>query len=230
MRSSSSKDGFQNKFAFEMGYEKANSEVLELSGKYRFEYIKQDNFHSFMIINLNNGYEKENNSPKNIITNKGFIHFRTTKNVFKNYQVEVFTQYGFNDFLLLNDRYLLGSGLRVGFNSNMLAKTHFGIGFMLEKETYNLDEENEKNLIRSTNYIKNNFAISSNIEMNNTAYFQIASDDFNDYRILLDSNIEVHSNDFLSFTMSLNYRYDNDPHGNLGRSYIQITNGMSFNF
>ena len=85
MRSSSNQDGFQNKFDLDIGYEKANSEVLELSGQYRFDYIKQDNFHSFMIINLNNGYEKENDSPKNIITNKGFVHFRATKNVLKNW-------------------------------------------------------------------------------------------------------------------------------------------------
>ena len=230
MRSSSSQDGFQNKFDLEIGYEKANSEVLELSGQYRFDYIKQDNFHSFMVVNLNNGYEKENNSPKNIITNKGFIHFRTTKNVLKNCQMEFFTQYEFNDFLLLNDRYLLGSGVRVGFNSNLLKKTYLGMGFMLEKETYNLDIVNEMELLRSTNYIRNNFSLNSNIEFNNTAYFQIATDDLNDYRILVDSNIEFHANDFLSFSMSLNYRYDNDPHGNLGSSYIQISNGMSFNF
>ena len=40
----------KNKFDLDIGYEKANSEVLELSGQYRFDYIKQDNFHSFMII------------------------------------------------------------------------------------------------------------------------------------------------------------------------------------
>ena len=230
MRSSSNQDGFQNKFDLDIGYEKANSEVLELSGQYRFDYIKQDNFHSFMVINLNNGYEKENDSPKNIITNKGFVHLRATKNVLKNFQTEAFTQYEFNDFLLLNDRYLLGSGIRIGFNRNLLKKTYLGMGFMLEKETYNLDTVNEKELIRSTNYIRNNFLLNSNIEFNNTIYFQIATDDLNDYRILFDSNIEFHTNDFLSFSISLNYRYDNDPHGDLGSSYIQITNGLSFNF
>ena len=183
-----------------------------------------------MVISLENGYKKEENTPKNIITKKGFIHLRTTKNILKNYQMEVFTQYEFNEFLLLIDRYLLGAGLRIGFNNNKLSTIYLGVGLMIENETYDLDEENEKSLLRSTNYIKNNIALSANIELNNTAYFQIASDDFNDYRILYDGGLDFHVNESFAFTIELNYRYDNDPHGDLGRSYIQISNGMSFNF
>ena len=223
-------DGFQNKFNLELGYEKANSEILELAVKYRLDYIKQDNFHSFMIINFDNGYEQENDAPKNIITNKGFIHVRGTKNILKNYQMEVFMQYEFNEFIGLNDRYLIGNGLRISFQTSELTRTYLGMGFMYEEETYNTEIENEKSLLRSTNYIKNNFILSSNIELNNTAYFQIASDDFNDYRILYDGELEFNVNDSFSFTTSLNYRYDNDPHANMGSSYIQISNGVSFNF
>ena len=230
MRSEDNSDGFKNQFNLDLGYEKANSEVLDLAVEYRLDYIKKDNFHSFMVINLENGYEKEDNSPKNIITNKGFIHFRTTKNVVTNYQMEVFTQYEFNEYLLLNDRYLLGTGLRIGLQKSELINTYLGIGLMVEEETYNLDIDNEKSLLRSTNYIKNNIALSSNIDLSNTCYFQIASDDLNDYRILYDGGLDFHVNDFFVFTIELNYRYDNDPYGSLGSSYIQISNGVSFNF
>ena len=197
MRSEDDRFGFSNQFSLDVGYEKASSEVLDLASEYRLDYINQNNLHSFMIISLENGYEKEENTPKNIITNKGFVHLRTTKNLTPKYQVEIFTQYEFNEFLLLNDRYLLGSGLRIGFNNNKLSTTYLGIGFMVEKETYNLDIENEKSLLRSTNYIKNNFALSSNIDLSNTAYFQIASSDFNDFRFLYDSGLDFHVTDLL---------------------------------
>ncbi len=230
MRSEENSDGFTNQFNLELGYEKANSEVLELATEYRLDYTKVNNFHSFMVINLENGYEKENDLPKNIITNKGFAHLRITKDFFSNYQMEVFTQYEFNEFLLLNDRYLLGTGLRIGLQKSELTNTHIGIGLMVEKEIYDLSIENEKNLLRSTNYIKNNITLNSNIELSNTAYFQIASDDFNDYRILYDGGLDFHVNKSFAFTTELNYRYDNDPQGNLGHSYIQVSNGVSFNF
>jgi hypothetical protein len=144
--------------------------------------------------------------------------------------MEVFTQYEFNEFLLLNDRYLLGTGLRIGLQKSELSSTYIGIGLMVEKETYDLNSDDEKNLLRSTNYIKNNILLSSNIDLSNTAYFQIASDDFNDYRILYDGGLYFHVNESFAFTIELNYRYDNEPQGNLGNSYIQVSNGVSFNF
>ena len=79
-------------------------------------------------------------------------------------------------------------------------------------------------------YIKNNFALSANTDLSNTAYFQIASSDFNDFRFLFDSGLDFHVTDFFAFTFELNYRYDNDPQGELGNSYIQVTNGVTFNF
>ena len=230
MRSEANGDSFTNQFNLEMGYEKANTEVLELSTEYRLDYIRKDKFHSFVVINLENGYEKENDLPKNIITNKGFAHLRITKNLFTNYQMEVFTQYEFNEFLLLNDRYLLGTGLRIGLQKSELSSTYIGIGLMVEKETYDLNSDDDKNLLRSTNYIKNNIVLSSNIDVSNTAYFQIASADLNDYRILYDGGLDFHVNESFAFTIEMNYRYDNDPQGNLGSSYIQVSNGFSFNF
>ena len=167
---------------------------------------------------------------KNIITNKGFAHLRITKDLFTNYRMEVFTQYEFNEFLLLNDRYLLGTGLRIGLQNSELLNTYIGTGLMVEKEIYDLDSNQEKNLLRSTNYIKNNIVLSSNIDLSSTAYFQIASSDLNDYRILYDGGLDFHVNESFAFTIELKYRYDNDPQGNLGSGYIQISNGMSFNF
>ena len=230
MRSEDNSDSFTNQFNMMMGYEKANTEVFELAAEYRLDYVKQENLHSFIVINLENGYEKENDLPKNIITKKGFAHLRITKDLFTNYQMEVFTQYEFNEFLLLNDRYLIGSGLRIGFQNNGLTNIYLGMGFMYEKETYNIDAEDEKILLRSTNYIKDNIILTSNIDWSNTAYFQIASADLNDYRILYDGGLDFHVNESFAFTIELKYRYDNDPQGNLGSSYIQISNGVSFNF
>jgi len=230
MRSENKSDSFKNQFSMVIGYEKANTEVLELDAEYRLDYVKQENFHSFMVIKLENGYEKENDFSKNIINNKGFTHLRITKDLFTNYQMEAFTQYEFNEFLLLNHRYLLGTGLRIDLQKSELSNTYIGIGLMVEKEIYDLESDHEKNLLRSTNYIKNNIVLNSNIDLSNTAYFQIASDDFNDYRILYDGGLYFHVNESFALTIELNYRYDNDPQGNLGSSYIQISNGVSFNF
>ena len=67
MRSADNSDSFTNQFNMEIGYEKANTEVLELAAEYRLDYVKQGNFHSFIVINLENGYEQENDSAKIIL-------------------------------------------------------------------------------------------------------------------------------------------------------------------
>ena len=68
---------------------------------------------------------------------------RTPKSERNNKSIFQATEALISDFLLLNDRYLLGSGIRIGFNRNLLNKTYLGMGFMLERETYNLDIVNE---------------------------------------------------------------------------------------
>ena len=90
--------------------------------------------------------------------------------------------------------------------------------------------EPEKKLLRSTNYLRWNINISENTELYNTVYYQVSSSDINDYRLLYDGSIDFSVNENLSFFIELNYRYDNDPHGNMGKSYVQLNNGIEFTF
>ena len=45
-------------------------------------------------------------------------------------------------------------------------------------------------------------ALTSNIDLSNTCYFQIASDDLNDYRILYDGGLDFHVNHFFAFVQA----------------------------
>ena len=56
------------------------------------------------------------------------------------------------------------------------------------------------------------------------------------YPVIVDKNInEVDSkayqlNEKLAFTLTLNYRFDSEPHGELGKTYTQIKNGIEYSF
>jgi hypothetical protein len=162
--------------------------------------------------------------------NKGFGHLRMTKMISSKLFFEVFTQFGFNDFLLMKDRKLAGSGLRYKMVSNDRMNTFLGIGLMQENEIYDKVNEPEKKLLRSTNYLRWNINIAENTELYNTVYYQFSSSDINDYRLLYDGSIDFSVNENLSFFIELNYRYDNDSHGDMGKSYIQLNNGIEFTF
>ncbi len=230
MRSENVTDEFINKVNVDFGIEKADAEVIELAAAYRVDYFNPTGLHIFFILNYENGYEQEKGLEKNQVVNKGFGHLRMTKMISSKLFFEVFTQFGFNDFLLMKDRKLAGSGLRYKMVSNDRMNTFLGIGLMQENEIYDKVNEPEKKLLRSTNYLRWNINIAENTELYNTVYYQFSSSDINDYRLLYDGSIDFSVNENLSFFIELNYRYDNDSHGDMGKSYIQLNNGIEFTF
>ena len=230
MRSENVTDEFINKVNVDFGIEKADAEVIELAAAYRLDYFNPTGLHVFLILNYENGYEQEKGLEKNQVVNKGFGHLRMTKMISSKLFFEVFTQFGFNDFLLMKDRKLAGSGLRYKMVSNDRMNTFLGIGLMQENEIYDIVNEPEKKLLRSTNYLRWNINIAKNTQLYNTVYYQFSFSDINDYRLLYDGSINFSVNENLSFFIELNYRYDNDPHGNMGKSYIQLNNGIEFTF
>ena len=230
MRSENVTDGFINKVNVDFGIEKADAEVIELAAAYRVDYFNPTGLHIFFILNYENGYEQEKGLDKNQVVNKGFGHLRMTKMISSKLFFEIFTQFGFNDFLLMKDRKLAGSGLRYKMVSNDRMNTFLGIGLMQENEIYDMVNEPEKKLLRSSNYLRWNINIAENTELYNTVYYQFSSSDINDYRLLYDGSIDFSVNENLSFFIELNYRYDNDPHGNMGKSYVQLNNGIEFTF
>ena len=230
MRSENVTDGFINKVNVDFGIEKADAEVIELAATYRVDYFNPTGLHVFSILNYENGYEQEKGLEKNQVVNKGFGHLRMTKMISSKLFFEVFTQFGFNDFLLMKDRKLAGGGLRYKMVSNDRMNTFLGIGLMQENEIYDIVNEPEKKLLRSTNYLRWNINIAENTELYNTVYYQFSSSDINDYRLLYDGSIDFSVNKNLSFFIKLNYRYDNDSHGDMGKSYVQLNNGIEFTF
>ena len=118
MRSENVTDGFINKVNVDFGIEKADAEVIELAAAYRVDYFNPTGLHIFFILNYENGYEQKKGLDKNQVVNKGFGHLRMTKMISSKLFFEIFTQFGFNDFLLMKDRKLAGSGLRYKMVSN----------------------------------------------------------------------------------------------------------------
>jgi len=229
MRNSSDGNGITNSIGFDFGFEKSNQEVFEVAGKYRLDYISKNGSHSFFVINYDNGYEKEEDQ-KNSIINKGFSHLRFTKNISNNLYLELFTQYGFNDFLLMKQRKLFGSGFRYKVLEQKKMNGFLGVGVMKEDEQYDLETNENKSLVRSTNYFTWQIQISDNASLQNTAYYQLDISRSSDNRLLYDGDLNVDLNDKLTITLTLNYRHDSEPHGSLGKSYIQLKNGVEFTF
>ena len=229
MRNTKERSGFANTLGFDFGFEKSKEEVLEVAGKYRLDFMGKNGLQSFLVLSYENGYEKED-VEKNSIVNKGFGHLRFTKNMFDKFFIEVFTQYGFNDFLLMNERRLYGSGIRYRILNREILSGYVGVGAMHEEEIYNLGSDFNMNLLRSTNYLSWKIRFNETSSFQNTAYYQFDTKNTSDRRILYDGDLNIALNNKLVFTLSLNFRYDSEPHGDLGKTYIQLKNGIEYIF
>ena len=229
MRDTNPKKEFRSKAKFDFGYEKSKDEIFDILFTLRSDYYIPENLHSFLIINYENGFKSEQNE-KNIIMNKGFGHLRITKQIILSLNIEFFSQVGFNDFLSIKERKLYGTGLRTTIIEKNKVKSYIGTGMMKEYEVYDIKYNSIQLLNRLTNYLTINIHFNDDISFINITYYQPSIINRNDFRILVDNEIKYKINNNSSINMTINYRVDNEPHGNFGKSYFQINNGFELVF
>ena len=229
MRGSEKFKGLKNAARFEFGYEKSKNKVYNLMLSWRSDYYPKNNIHSFIILEYQNEYQS-NYDKKNVIVNKGFGHLRITKYLIPKLGFEFFSQLGFNDFLMINKRTLIGSGIRIKLFDTESIYIFSGSGFMHEDESYDFENQINKSTIRSTSYSTLDLKIINNVYLKSTIYFQPSFNDFKDFRMLIDNNLNVKLSKNFIMGLVIKFRFDNEPHGDLGKSYIQINNGFELNF
>ena len=231
MRKFGIENGWHHSAGFNFGLNKGNTELLSIGANYRTDYMK-DKFGTFMVGSVN--YQESENQK---ILYKGFLHLRGMYDIFSRTQVESFLQKEFNEFILLNDRNLAGAGLR--FNPLKLGSTSdtttafrlfTGFGMMFENESYDVTEDPNKNLVRSTNYITMEWKINEIFSLSTITYYQFALTDLQDYRILNDSSLQFKISDAFSFNFTVSYRYDNNPQTDVKKYDLALTNGIAVIF
>ena len=220
---------FTNKLKLDFGYQTSQDEIFDLWLTGSSNFYLEDNLHAFLILNYQNGFIS-NNDQKEIILNRGFGHLRFTKKIIPDLDIELFFQAGFNDFILIKDRKLFGSGVRKNIIKKETIKSFLGIGFMQEREVYDLKQNSEENLLRQTSYSTILYQLSEDIYINNILYFQPSIRSMNDFRLLSENELQFKINNVFRVNININYRFDNEPHGDSKKSYFQINNGFEFDF
>ncbi len=195
----------------------------------RFDHIteKADYF-------IAGNYEfKEGNEKK--IVNKGFAHLRAIVELSSLFDIEFFAQKEFNQFILLNDRNLAGSGLRtnlLNFETKQSSLQLFlGTGAMYEREEYNTKPGvSVANILRSTNYLTVDWRINKLVDFLLISYFQFDVKFIKDRRMLADASLNFRITDGLTFSASFNYRHDNQPAQSVKKYDLELVNGISYSF
>lgn len=224
-------DGFHNRVDFSFGLLAGNSDIVLLSGKYRIDYVRGEHY-AFGVFNYQRGLQ--NNVT---FVNKGFIHLRVIRKLNSRLRAEIFTQREFDEFILLDDRVLLGGGLRVLLASKQKPdrddpsiRLYAGAGVMWENEKLDTDPPQETNICRSTNYLSFEWTIDERMHAGAVSYVQFDVTEPGDYRILLESEFGFDITETVAFDLSFRLRYDNRPPAAVKNYDLDLKNGLEISF
>ncbi len=228
-RKYSTKKGFLFNTTFRFGYSAGNSDYISFDGTARLDYNGKVN-NAFVVANYD---YKESSSEK--IVNKGFVHLRGIHPFNDILSGEGFLQQEFDEFILLKDRKLAGTGVRIkimDFNSKADTlsglRSHLGLGLMYEHEIYGLpdDEEIKKETFRMTSYLTIDWKLTQRISFWAIGYYQPNVSQIQDFRGILDTGIEIWMIGKLYFSIDFSYRYNNEPVGDVKKYDLLFKNGL----
>ena len=221
MRGEPESTGITSFIQFDFDYISGNSEIFFLNGTFRFDYRRETGFHSFLTGTFDRSFEKSEED----FSNRGFTHFRITQPVKESVFGELYLQKEYNHYLDLQNRELIGCGLRWQPIKNF----YLGNGLMQEMERYSfLSRDNS--FLKSTNYLTHSTEVNRSISFNNTFYYQFKLKSIDHFRILWDGELECYLASGVSYFMGIHLRYDKSDINPDGNTYMEVHNGIGIQF
>ena len=142
-------------------------------------------------------------------------------------QPYAFAQTSRNNILLLNQRTLVGIGVKRRVFSTEAFFLETSLGAFLEHETYTSDiEEPSKETFRNSVILSAGWDVSEAVLLRLTTYAQTVYSDFSDSRIFLECAIDVAVSEQIAIEWNAGFRWDGEPHGGLGSWDLGNTVGL----
>lgn len=231
LREELDRTGFGNEVSFYMDYNSGNSNSNEIKTSYKGDY-KADEFYTFVA-----GYLKYKFVEKDMVSHKGYAHFRFIYDKHGFWRPEAFSQTNFDRAANLDSRYLAGAGMRLNLldpdvrrDSVLKLELQAGVGAMWEREVLNYPGNPETELIRSTNYVNFNILFNRILSIYTATYFQPAFENPSDFRIKNDSELRLKISKLLSMSVVVDYRFDNEPPPEVEKYDLEIETGINITF
>ena len=147
------------------------------------------------------------------------------------WQAFAFLQTASNNVLLMQERTLLGGGIRKRVLDGDAGWFDVAWGPFSEREVYDAETgEPEKDLVRSSITLSSEWQVTEKLDWRNTVYVQSAMTDWADTRLFFESAANMAISERLSFEFDLIYRRDSQPHGGLNPVDVGTAFGLRWEF
>lgn len=223
--------GFSGNLSIGYGMAMGNSEYLSFTPAIRIDYNTKK-YINFIAATYNRKQSELKLDKVYLLAHKGFAHIRSARLINQFFSWEVFGQWEFNEFINLESRLLSGTGVRMNLLPVDISSVQLimGIGGMFEHESYN-NEEKDKGLFRSTNYLKFTWAFAEYGAFHSTTYYQFAVEEPKDFRIISDTGLKFKIVARLLFGIAATIRFDNDPSWGVPKKYdLELNNNLTMEF
>jgi len=167
-------------------------------------------------------------------TNKAFAHLRHIIEITQQRAMEGFIQAEHNEFTRMSLRTLAGAGLRQTLHNNEAGQTHLGIGAFYSTETLEerdgLSDGGTEQLWRANIYLAVDYNITGQLKLESTSYFQPATSNRHDYRLLEQAGLKLGINDRLALKLSLDIAHDSQPPQTIDTTDVSYHSGIEYTF
>ncbi len=231
---SENKDGINIISELSGNYLKGNAELLQLNYTINTSFKNKKTILRFI---SGGEYITEDNQD---VSNGIFAQIRFNQLISNSSRFYLFSQIQTSYILLLERRILNGAGYRFDLitqekDSLLKHKMDVSIGIMQEEEILNKDrllfnEQSYTNYTRGNISINNKFHLNKPFTLVNNLYFQPYLKDLSDFRFFNELSLLFESNDFLSFVIDFELRYDNKPPIMLTQTDFNIQFGIVTKF
>lgn len=215
----------------------ANIDVTAITGNTDFQFIHiggRLNYtwgsdYTFLVTDGGFGWDEGER-----IFNQALGHLRHVHLLNELMQIEVFIQTDFNKKRLLNERELIGSGLRFKLISNKNIKFRLGVSYFFEHEKYDvaINSLHRNNLFanRISTYYTFDYKIKNDVQFVSTTYYQPQIGKWDDYKILSDNSLIVNLSSFVDLNVGFNLRFDSKPPETIKKTDTYTKFGFNFKF
>ncbi len=224
LRNDNDTSAFKGIENFNANYKQNTRELFTLNNQLAIQIKKAKN--SWLLLNnvdveLAQGQSLEQNL---------LFHARYNRRLSQKFDAEVYSQYQKNVPLKISDRVLLGAGVRWAIQKKEKAKVTYGLSTLYEYEREMINPIIH-NAVRLSNYLSLTLQ-SKKTSWSSVVYYQPRIDWWEDYRVSLQTKLELKFNADWSFTSNLSFNIDSKPvvDASIPNQTIKWLNGLTYRF
>lgn len=218
---------WHSNLSFNLDIRQRQNQVFNVRSNINTAYLTKKQRHHFIFIGDINLIQ---NQGKDLIS-YGYLHGRLHLHSQNRFSWESFSQIQYDQVRGLQNRFLVGQGIRLHATLNSKTTNAFGFALMLEHEHWTFsDKDTTTNLPKISSYWNFHSRLSNILELNTVTYYQATFEYFLKPRISTDVNLLIKISSHFSLVSHLLLAYDQIPVVPIDKLIYQFENGIKVNF